>query len=215
MAFEEPPARVKSRFRLALVLLLAAASFAGAIATRRIWLRSAADSLVCPSSEVESDAALVDNVDHDYMLFARTRQLLAGGLIRDVVVPVVRRPALDEPPEVTIGVVELMCRVADLHRCDTFETALEEPISLNLARAAARELKTRSIRSVLLVTPGFRSQRALEIYAPILEAHGVTVRCQPVFGTQDPSNWFDSAHGVQDVVLQFLKLWYYRILVLR
>jgi Fe2+ transport system protein FeoA len=205
---------VKNRFTLAVVLLVAVLALAGAIATRRTWLHLVANALVCVSSEVESDAALIDNVDHDYPPFTRAEQLLARGLARDVVVPVMRRSPIDEPLEVTIGTTRLMCRIAGLQSCDVFETALEEPISLNLARAVARELETRSIRSVLLVTPGFRSQRAMEVYAPILEAHGVTVRCQPVFGTQDPSNWFDSAHGVQDVVLQFLKLWYYRIHVL-
>jgi len=173
-----------------------------------------AEALVCASTELESDATVIDNVDHDYLLFARSKQLLARGLARDVVVPIMRRPAIDEPIEVTLGTVQLMCRIAGLQSCEIFETALEEPISLNLARAVARELEARSIRSVLLVTPGFRSQRALEVYAATFGPAGVAVRCQPVFGAVDSTNWFETAHGVQNVSLQFLKLWYYRILVL-
>jgi hypothetical protein len=170
---------------------------------------------VCASSEAPSEAALIDNVDSNYLLFERARELTARGLTSRVVVPILRPASNDRPADVSLGIVELMCRISGLQRCDTFDAPREEPISLNLARHVAAELEARGFRSILLVTPGLRSQRSFEVYISVLGPRGIAVHCQPVFGAQDPSKWFDSAHGVQDVVLQFLKLWYYRILVLR
>ena len=73
---------------------------------------------------------------------------------------------------------------------------------------------SRSVRSVILVTEGFRSRRAAEIYLHVLKPLGITVYIQPVFGSRTADNWFRSWHGIQEIGLQFIKLWYYRLAVL-
>ena len=93
-----------------------------------------------------------------------------------VIVPVLRSPWDEEPISVRRGIAELMCSVAGIAPCDTFEAVIKEPISLNLAFDAAATLEARGARSVLLVTPGFRSQRSLEVYGAVLGPRGIAVQ---------------------------------------
>ena len=95
-----------------------------------------------------------------------------------------------------------------------FAAPNHEPISLNLAKRCAEELRARGIHSVILVTEGFRSRRAAEIYLPILKPLGITVSIQPVFGRHTPDNWYRSRQGFEEIGLQFIKLWYYRMAVI-
>jgi len=204
------------RARLLAAALVLAVVATGVWSARHTWLRAAGESLVCAPGDADAyaEAVLIDNVDPNYCLFDAARGLQVRGQATTVLVPMLRPPSDDEPVAVTRGIIDLMCTTAGIERCQVFETHAREPISLNLARHVADELDARDIRSVRLVTPGFRSKRSLEVYASVFGPRGIVVHCHPVFGAQDTSNWLDSAHGIQDVVLQFLKLWYYRILVL-
>lgn len=195
------------------VLVLAVLGLGGYL-TRDTWLGWGAESLVCKASEAPSDAILIEHVENSYLLFEWARQLQARGLSSTVLVPILVSRQVDRPQAVSIGLVEVMCRAAGIPRCTTFEAPLAEPISLNLARRSAEELRVRGVHSVLLVTGEFRSRRALLIYSKILQPRGIQVHCQPVVGSQNPETWRDTAHGVQEVALQLAKLWYYRLLVI-
>ena len=199
--------------RLAAVLVLAVAA-AGVWSSRATWLQAMAETLVCKPGDGTADAVLIDNVDPNYLLFEAAQRLRTRGHGTVVIVPVLRSPWDEEPISVRRGMAELMCKVAGIAPCDTFETIVKEPISLHLAFDAANALEARGAHSVLLVTSGFRSKRSLEVYGAVLGPRGIAINCQPVFGGQDTSNWFDTGHGVEKVVLQLLKLWYYRIGVL-
>ena len=196
-------------------LLVAVALCIGGYATRQTWLRLGAESLVCAAAEAPSDAVLIDNVEYKYVLFERAQRLKARGLASTVLVPILGPVSDSEPNAVSLGFVDVMCRIARVSDCITFHVPSVEPISLNLARSTAQELNARGIRSVLLVTDGFRSRRAFDVYAAVLGPLGITVRCQPVFGSHTPLNWSESSHGVEEVGLQFIKLWYYRVIVMR
>jgi hypothetical protein len=196
-------------------LLVIVALCIGGYASRKTWLRLGAESLVCVPSEAPSDAALIDNVDHNYTLFERAQWLKAHGLASIVLVPILSSASDGEPNDVSLGFVDVMCRISRVSDCITFHVPSVEPITLNLARGTAQELNARGIRSMLLVTDGFRSRRAFDVYAAVLNPSGITVHCQPVFGSHTPLNWSESSHGVEEVGLQFIKLWYYRIIVMR
>lgn len=187
----------------------------GAYLTRESWLRGSAEALVCESSEAPSDAIFVDFVVQDYRLFERARALQERGLATPVLIPLVRAAADDAPRSLALGVVDLLCRTAGVSGCSTFDAPLAEPISLNVARRAASEIQSRGGRSVLLVTAGLRSRRAALVYSEVFRPLGIAVHCQPVFGIYTPANWTASTHGIQEVGLQWLKLWYYRAAVLR
>jgi hypothetical protein len=202
------PARLYTWLALAAVVLCVCIA-----ATREYWLRAAGNSLVCEQSAGPSDAILIDNVEANYSLFERAQRLEARGLSKVVLVPVLNSTS-DEPGAVSLGFVHVMCGISRLRNCTTFDAPEREPISLNVARRCAGELRARGIRSVIVVTEGFRSRRAAEIYRGVFAPLGITVWIQPVFGSRTPDNWFRSWHGIQEVGLQFAKLWYYRLAVL-
>jgi hypothetical protein len=90
---------------------------------------------------------------------------------------------------------------------------LVEPVSLNAARDVQRYLERAGIRSVIVVTPLFRSRRSALVYEATLGRAGITVQCEAVQGTHGVDSWTGSWHGVQNVA-QWLKLQYYRLYVL-
>ena len=196
------------------VVMAAVILFVGLIAAREHWLRALGNSLVCEASVGSGDAILIDHVETNYLLFERAQRLEARGLSSLVLVPVLGSDIADEPGSVALGFVNVMCGISRLRNCTTFAAPEREPISLNVAKRCAEELRARGIRSVILVTEGFRSRRAAEIYLRVLKPLGITVYIQPVFGSRTPDNWFKSWHGIQEIGLQVAKLWYYRLAVL-
>src|SRR5262249_14700400 len=83
------------------------------------------------------------------------------------------------------------------------------PISLNVAYQIRDFLTAEHLRSIIVVTSGFRSQRSSLVYHAVLDPVGIKVSCAPVFGQKTPANWTKTWHGIQDVAEQLLKLQYY------
>jgi len=77
-----------------------------------------------------------------------------------------------------------------------------------------RFMERERIRSVIVVSPIFRSRRSALVYGATLGRAGISIRCEPVQGTRGMDTWAWSWHGVQNVVEQWLKLQYYRLYVL-
>ena len=90
-----------------------------------------------------------------------------------------------------------------------------EPISLNAANQIRDALLKENIKSVVVVSPAFRSRRSMLVYDAVLTPAGIRAGCAPVHGLRSPENWTDTWHGIQGVVEQFGKLQYYRFWVLR
>jgi hypothetical protein len=186
----------------------------GIAVSRNYWLRTLGNSLVSQPSLGSGEAILIDNVETNYLLFERAQRLEAQGLSALVLVPVLGYEGGDPSGSVPMGFVDVMCGISRLKNCTTFGVPEREPISLNVAKHCAEELRARGIHSVIIVTEGFRSRRAAEIYLNVFKPLGITVYIQPVFGHRTPENWYSSWHGVQEIGLQFAKLWYYRLAVL-
>ena len=89
-----------------------------------------------------------------------------------------------------------------------------EPISLNAAYQIRDFLTKEHLRSIIVVTPGFRSKRSYLVYQAVLAPAGIKVYCMPVFGLETPENWTKTSHNIQEVTEQYLKLLYYRFYVL-
>lgn len=195
---------------LAFVLLVAA--IAG---TRGWWERAVAGSLTCREDLAQSDALLLENFDPDYLVFERASALLRDGVTRRVFVPVPKGRTDDPeaPNRISAGLAELMAQVAHLPAFELIPVVEREPITLNVAQQVRERLTRAGVRTVTVVSPGFRSRRSVMIYATAF-APAITVRCVPVFGLNTPANWTRRWHGIQEVGLQFLKLQYYRFWVL-
>jgi hypothetical protein len=104
--------------------------------------------------------------------------------------------------------------MAHLDAIDIVPTRQVEPISLNAARDVLRFIEREHIRSVIVVSPFFRSRRSALVYGATLGRAGITVMCEPVQETHGVDTWTRSWHGVEDVVEQWVKLQYYRLYVL-
>src|SRR5262249_46033969 len=89
-----------------------------------------------------------------------------------------------------------------------------EPVSLNAAYQIRNQLAKEHIRSMIIVTPGFRSRRTELVYHRVLRDVGTQLYCVPVFGRTSPGRWMETWHGIQDVTTEFLKLQYYRFYVI-
>jgi hypothetical protein len=199
-------------FRLALLLLVVLLGFV----TRGFWSLQLGQSLVCPEDVRPSAAILIENFEPGYLLFERARALHQAGMAARVLVHT--EAVFDNPSRSTLisqGIAEVMARVARLHPLELIPIRLSEPIRLNAASQIRDFLTHEQLTSVLLVTPAFRSQRSALVYHAVLDPAGIRVSCVPVFGQRTPTNWTRTWHGIQEVLLQLLKLQYYRWYILR
>lgn len=202
--------RTTWRFRFG---LLATLVFVGWLT--RGWLSVViADSLVCNGSAAPSDAILVENFDPTYLTFETAARLRKAGVASRVLVPVARNQNDAEVNRVSRGVAELMADIARLGPIEVIPIGEVEPVSLNAAREILQFVEGQRIRSVVVVTPLFRSRRSQLVYEATLGAAGVAVTCEPVRGGRDRDTWSQSWHGVQNVLEQWIKLQYYRLYVL-
>jgi hypothetical protein len=195
-------------FRLSVVALLTLVLWL----TRDAWIVAIDRSLACDRSTTRSEAIVVDNFTVEYLLFERATKLRRAGAADRVVVPVSTAPDSDQPEPVTTAVVKLMANLAGVGDIEIVPIREVEPISLNAARDLLRFVQRQGIRSVILVSPHIRSRRSMLIYQDILGGAGIAVRCEPVKGRQ--ARWTDTWHGIENVVEQWLKLQYYRVIVL-
>jgi len=198
------------KFRLALLLLVMLLVYA----TRGFWMLRIGQSLVCPEEMGQSDGILVENFDPDYLLFERAAALHKAGFATRILVPTAASHDPERPSPVSKGIVEVMSHVARMQEPEIIPIREIEPISLHAAYQIRDFLTREHLRSVIVVTPGFRSQRSSLVYHAVLDPAGIQVYCVPVFGQKTPENWTTTWHGIQDVTEQFLKLQFYRFHVL-
>lgn len=198
------------RFRLALLtlggLLIAM--------TSEFWTSMVGESLICTEQRSASDVILVENFDPTYIVFERAAALHKAGLAPRVLVPTDAGPDSGKANLMSQGITELMAQVARLPKPEILPIHITEPISLNAAYQIRDFLTREQLRSVIVVTEGFRSQRTSLIYHSVLDPVGIHVGCVPVFGPTTAQTWPQTWHGIQQVLQQFLKLQYYRFYVL-
>src|SRR5436190_3144055 len=183
--------------------------------TGPLWAHAVAESLVCGQTEHRErvDAILIDDFESDYLLFERARHLQESGLSSRVIAPV---NVLADGSISPVGqeFVDVLARQARVRNVNTVPVGEGEPISLNAALRIRAFATENGIRSMMVVTPAFRSARSMMIYRAVLQPVGISADCAPVFGRRRQDNWTRTWHGIQDVALQFVKLQYYRWYVL-
>ena len=108
----------------------------------------------------------------------------------------------------------MMSQLARIGEPEIIPIRAIEPINLNAAYQIRDFLTKEHLRSVIVVTPGFRSERSYLVYHMVLAPARIKVYCMPVFGLETPENWTKTWHNIQEVTEQFLKLLYYRFYVL-
>ena len=197
-------------------LAVAVALVVAVVSTRRLWLPSIGQSLVCTEDVASADVLLVENFDPDYRLFERAAALQRGGLSARVLVPTPTAAGDSrETNLVSTGIVELMAGLARVQNLEMVPIEEIEPYSLNAARQIRDYLVREHVRSVLVVSPAFRSKRSALVYRAVLGPAGIQAHCLAIFGQHTPENWTASWHGIQAVTEQFIKLQFYRFYVVR
>lgn len=198
-------------FRLVLIILLGACFFI----TRGYISEKLAESLVFRGTVEASDAVIIENFDPNYLLFEETSKLVKAGQASRVFVPVSINGSGTGPNRVNQEFVEVMCRISRIGGgCELILIDETEPIRFNAAQQIKNHLQDKGVQSVIVVSPGFSSRRSFLVYQSVFESTDIEVWCLPVFGDRNPANWADTWHGVQEVFLEFGKLWYYRLIVL-
>jgi hypothetical protein len=182
--------------------------------TRGFWMLKIGQSLVCTEEMSPSDVILVENFDPHYLVFERAAALHKAGFAARVLVPTQTSRDPERADLVSQGIAELMARVARLQDPTILPIRIREPVSLNAAYQVRDFLIKEHLRSVIVVTDGFRSKRSALVYHAVLDPAGIKVGCMPVFGERTPRNWTKMWHGIEEVTEQFLKLQYYRFHVL-
>jgi hypothetical protein len=202
--------RTTWKFRVGFVGLVVVSAWL----THGWWTVAVARSLVCEANPAPSDAILVENFDNDYLVFERAADLRRAGLAPRVLVPVLAQSGTAEPNDVALETTQVMARIARLGPVDFVPIQQVEPISLNAAREVLRSVVQERIRSVIVVTPLFRSRRSALVYTAIFGRAGVTVTCEPARSPHGVDTWTKSWHGIEDVLQQWIKLLYYQLYVL-
>lgn len=182
--------------------------------TRSWWTVAVARSLVCDANAAVSDALVVENFDSNYSTFARAAQLVRTGIVPRALVPVPADPQTHEPNAVSARLSGALIELARLDRAVIIPVREAEPIELNTARDVRDFLNAQHLRSVVVVSPLFRSRRSSLVYRATLGAAGIAVTCEPVPEGRDVNTWTHSWHGIQEVMEQWAKLQYYQFYVL-
>jgi hypothetical protein len=183
--------------------------------TAGLWTPAIGRGLTCDEQVAASDAILIENFDPEYLLFERAAAIEKAGLASRVLVPGEASSDRDVPNPVSIGFVEVMARTAHLRHVTYIPVREREPIAFGVAYQVRSFLVKNGIRSVILISPGFRSRRSVLVNKAILGDVAVTVSCVPVFGqAATPATWARTWHGRQIVFEQFAKLQYYRFYVM-
>jgi hypothetical protein len=201
--------RTTWKLRLA-VILLPVLVLGG---TRGFWSKKISQTLTCVEQSRPSDSLLLENFDPSYLIFERARALQKAGIAERIVVPVSAGKDPETPNAVDKGVAELMARIAHISQFELIPVKEIEPISLNAAIQIRDFFTAERVRSVVVVSPAFRSSRSMLVYSSVFAPAGISVGCVPVFDRTD-REWTDTWHGRQETGLQFLKFLYYRFYIL-
>lgn len=206
--------RVRTTWTFRLLLFLSTALFVAL--TAKHWLRMAGESLVHETHLHPAETILIENLDQKYLPFQEAGRLQREGMAARVFVPILvsGRELAHPRASVPVGVANFMIRAATINGAELVPIRLQEPISLNAARQLKDYLVRAAVHSVIVVTWALRSTRTFLVYRHVLQPAGIQVQVAPVFGDYDAQNWTKSLHGIQEVILQLGKLWYYRLFVL-
>ena len=182
--------------------------------TRSFWLPGVAEGLVCQSEIRPSDAILVDNFEINYVVFERAAELQSSGIAPRVLIPTAASGDPVQLNRVSMGIAELMVQISRLPQPELVPVREIEPVALNAAYQIRDLLAKNHIRSVIVVTPAFRSRRSSMVYETIFGESGIKTFCDPVFGELRIETWTNTLHGIQQVLVQQSKLQYYRFFVM-
>jgi hypothetical protein len=190
--------------RLSVLVLVAATLWV----TRGFWMLRLSQSLVCQAEVGRSDGLLLEELDSDYSVFKSAATLQKIGMANRVFVPVLTNDEMPKP--VSEGMADIIKNASHLTGIELIPISGADPFSLDSAYQVRDFLVNEHISSVIVSALGFRSRRLFLMYDKVLHPAHISVGCVPVFAGVTMSNWTRTWHGAQEVVVQLLRLQYYR-----
>jgi hypothetical protein len=190
----------------------------GVYRMRPVWILWVGQSLVCAETIGQSDLIVVENFDPDYLVYERAAALRHAGLAARVLIPIHVSPEPGPPDPgpyaMAKGLAELTSRLVGIDDPEILPIRAIEPISLNAAYQIRDYLTREHLRSVIVVSPTFRSMRSYLVHQTVLTPVGITVHCVPDSRLEAREHWTESWHDLEEITEQFLKLLFYRLYVL-
>lgn len=89
-----------------------------------------------------------------------------------------------------------------------------DPVTLNVARQAAAWCRLRAVHSVVIITATLHSRRSAMCYRKVFAGSEVTVFATSPDGGLSVENWWQTKDGIQAVLLEWTRMFYYRIVLL-
>jgi hypothetical protein len=185
----------------------------GVYVTSSYWSDMVRNALICADEGGGGETMVLDSLDLGYDLFKEAASIQSNGTAAQVFVPLVVSGDA-ESDMVAREVATTFARMARLARWEFILVPEVEPISLNAAHGVRERLQRDGIVSVTVLSPAYRSRRTELIYRRVLDGRGILLRCRPSVGRNETRSWTETWHGIQEIVLQFTKLQYYRFWVL-
>jgi uncharacterized SAM-binding protein YcdF (DUF218 family) len=211
---------VKTTWKLRLLML--ALFFVVFVIPYRFWLSALAQTLVLSDQIQKSDAIFVENWNvPDLNALVAAAQLHRTGYAPSVLIArFIQTDRLSlggiELPKDYEQVLRLYCQDAglDLNNVETIPVEAIDPITLNMARQVSTMLHGKGVTSVILVTSFYHSRRSALTYRKFLKPLGIKLASYPVTQRFTPGNWWKTKDGINTVLMELIKLQYYRFFVL-
>jgi len=204
---------VKTTWKLRITLLVFLMIFC--LVTGRFWLLLVGRSLIHEDELAPSDVIVVENFEGPFFEgLSRAVRLQEEGFSPRILVLRLLPRESGFSSTLLEQIWDSYCHAVGIHDPEIVAVKQVEPITFNIAQQLASTLEKTTIRSAILITGVFHSNRSCLTYQEVLEPLGIEIRCLPVSSVTDPDHWWQTSHDALYVVEEFLKLQYYRLFVL-
>jgi uncharacterized SAM-binding protein YcdF (DUF218 family) len=150
----------------------------------------------------------------DRFIVAKGIDLLSSGKARHMII-VLHRVSPDDRPfafyeDYSSSVrMELQSLGMKKSAFTIIETPIRNPITLTSSKCALETLVRDSVKSALLVSPGFHLRRSYLVYQHLSMPLNIKIYPVACFDDYEPDNWWHEGKGIRDFVSELAKLLYY------
>jgi hypothetical protein len=181
----------------------------------RVAILMQAGKFMAPDGNYIADVAIMEGTEFiDRAVVMRGMNLLSSGKVKRIVV-VLHRIAPSHRPfalnEDYPSVVKKEMEAIGLKEKDfkIIVTRIHQPITLTAATGALETLSKENVKSAILLSPGFHTQRSFLVYQHVGIPHQIKIFPSACFNAYQLDHWWSQEFGVRDFAAELLKLAYY------
>jgi len=178
---------------------------------------SHAGKFMAPEGNYEADVAIL--VGSEYVstgMVVQGLNLLSSGKVKRLVIVLHRIARLHRPYGLNTDYANLVRKgLQDYGLKETdfkiIEAPIRNPVTLTVARVALDALSRESVKSAILLSPGFHTRRSFLAYQFAGIPHQIKIFPSACFTEYDLDQWWESYPGIRDFGTEALKLAYYLV----